>query len=182
MKKYWTTIISLAALALSVYAAFVCDKRIEADWMGVLVGVLALLTSVLLGWQIFSLFNINSIKKDVEDIKKNTTMIMENNLVEFHSSMALYISSHEDYQNNNQLAHKYIMNRLYMIIHLYNVKDYNRCESQITTLLTTLKGEQVSPIPKEYKEVLMPLISHVAGLRDIPSHCRILEVLSIFDT
>ena len=39
---------SIAAILLSIYAAFVCDKRIEADWMGILVGVLALLVTVLM--------------------------------------------------------------------------------------------------------------------------------------
>lgn len=60
----WLSIISLA---FSSYAALSCDKRIEADWMGVLVGILALLVTVLLGWNIYSAIHIEeTINKKID--------------------------------------------------------------------------------------------------------------------
>lgn len=53
----WSFIISILALGVSCYAAFICDKRIEADWMGVLVGILSLLVTVLIalvGWAYYT--------------------------------------------------------------------------------------------------------------------------------
>lgn len=60
---------SIAAILLSIYAVFVCDKRIEADWMGILVGVLALLVTVLIGWNIYTVIDIKKIKDDYEKTK-----------------------------------------------------------------------------------------------------------------
>lgn len=181
MKKlgYISLAFSIIALALSIYATLVCDKRIEADWMGILVGILALLTTVLLGWQLISALNINSMKRDMKEIKDETRLCMENNLVEFHSSMALYISAHENYLKDEHLGHRYIMNRLYAIIHLYNVGDFNRCEEHITTLLELLEQQERPLIPIRYKEALTRLISHVSGLREVSNHHRILELLNM---
>lgn len=59
-KKWnWSFIFSIIAFGLSVFAAFQCDKRIEADWMGVLVGILSLLVAILLGWQIYKTIDID---------------------------------------------------------------------------------------------------------------------------
>lgn len=49
---YLSLSISIIAIALSGYATFICDQRIEADWMGILVGILSLLVTVLIGWNI----------------------------------------------------------------------------------------------------------------------------------
>lgn len=70
-KENWTLGLSIAAFAISVYAAFICDKRIEADWMGVLVGILALLVTILLGWNIYSAIHLNEIiNKKIEKAQK----------------------------------------------------------------------------------------------------------------
>lgn len=53
MKNKISIWLSLIALLLSIIAAF-RTTPMEADWMGILVGILALLTTVLLGWQISS--------------------------------------------------------------------------------------------------------------------------------
>lgn len=60
-KENWTLLLSIFAFGLSAYAALACDKRIEADWMGILVGILALLVTTLLGWNIYSAIHIEEI-------------------------------------------------------------------------------------------------------------------------
>lgn len=60
-KSNWTLFFSVLAFLFSGYAVFVCDKRIEADWLGILVGILALLVTVLLGWNIYSAIQLDNI-------------------------------------------------------------------------------------------------------------------------
>lgn len=64
---------SIAALCLSLFRC----PPITYDWMAVIVSVLSLLTTVLLGWQIFSLFNINKIK---DDFKKEKVSIFKDQI------------------------------------------------------------------------------------------------------
>ena len=71
---------SIAAILLSIYAAFVCDKRIEADWMGILVGVLALLVTVLIGWNIYALIDFNRAKKEMDVLKEKMRIDVNSSL------------------------------------------------------------------------------------------------------
>lgn len=61
---------SIVSILLSGYAVFVCDKRIEADWMGILVGILSLLVTVLIGWQIYTTINIKEELKETNTLRK----------------------------------------------------------------------------------------------------------------
>lgn len=149
------------------------------DYLGWIVGILAFLTTILLGWQLISAININGMKREMREIRDETRLRMENNLVEFHSSMALYISSHKDYLKDEHLGYRYMMNRLYAIIHLYNVGDFKRCEEHITTLLGLLEQQEKPLIPKRYKESLTQLISHISSHREVSNRHRILELLNM---
>ena len=60
-----TTIISIAALARSFYQ----DAALTVDYSGILVGILAALCTVLIGWQIFSLINLRDIEKKFKKIE-----------------------------------------------------------------------------------------------------------------
>ena len=64
---------SISALCLSLFRC----TPISFDWMAVMVSILSLLTTVLLGWQIFSLFNINKIK---DDFKKEKGSILKDQI------------------------------------------------------------------------------------------------------
>lgn len=65
--------LSTSALLLSLLAVgftFCRTTPIEIDWLGILVGILALLTTILLGWQIVSYMGFkDEIKKEIEKEK-----------------------------------------------------------------------------------------------------------------
>lgn len=63
----WLSSIALFFALLAVGFTFFRTTPMKADWMGILVGILALLTTILLGWQISSYVGF---KKDlIRDIK-----------------------------------------------------------------------------------------------------------------
>lgn len=74
MKNKISIWLSSIALLLSFFAA--CRTTpLEADWIGILVGILALLTTVLLGWQISSYIGF---KKDlIRDIEQEKEKLHE---------------------------------------------------------------------------------------------------------
>lgn len=68
--------ISLNSLSLlvSLVAIFLCIIRCDPftfDWMGVMIGILSLLTSVLIGWQIFQALEVNKSLKEIHSIKES---------------------------------------------------------------------------------------------------------------
>lgn len=93
-------VLSLAALCISYLR---CDP-ITMDWMGVLVGVLSFLVTVLLGWQIYALFDIREIQKEVKRNKAEVNLNMEKKMGESHCALWLYYQSKiEGQQQDKQL-------------------------------------------------------------------------------
>ena len=75
MRKYISIITSITALILSVIAVCVAAWRspdLAFDYQGVIVGVLSLLVTALIGWQIFNVVEVN---KKVSGIKETASEV-----------------------------------------------------------------------------------------------------------
>lgn len=72
--------------------------------MGVLVGVLSFLVTLLLGWQIYTLIDIQKIQKDVKSNKEEVDLNMERRMAESYCALWLFYQSKvEDTQQDKQL-------------------------------------------------------------------------------
>ena len=95
----WISVISLIASMVALSISWFRAEPMEIDWMAILVGILALLTSVLIGWQIFSLFNF---KKEKDDALKNMSNIANsidlNRILLAESLFNYFIAKQEDYE------------------------------------------------------------------------------------
>lgn len=76
MDKYRNTItLILSAISIMVSVAALCrtyphTSELGMDYQGIIVGVLALLITVLIGWQIYTTINIKEELKDIKDLRK----------------------------------------------------------------------------------------------------------------
>ena len=179
IRNYITIAISITSLILSIYAAFVCDKRIEADWMGILVGILALLTTILLGWQLFSLFNIQELKQEIKDIRNEAYVKTEQSLIEFHGVTASTIAAQLKNDFDNELFINYTLNCLHMIIHLHNVGQYERCEANIKSLIEKYESIPQIEVQLKYQAGLTALVTKVAYLQNIYCCREALKILTV---
>lgn len=80
-KSNWGNCTSLIAIAMSVTAiclSLPTEKPIGIDYMGVLVGILSILVTILVGWQIWSAISIEKkINERVEDARNSLTEAIE---------------------------------------------------------------------------------------------------------
>lgn len=83
-KENWALWLSIISLALSGYATLACDKRIEADWMGVLVGILSLLVTALIGLQIYNYISFKS------ELEKRVTEIVNERINKLNHAVTGY--------------------------------------------------------------------------------------------
>lgn len=78
----WLSSIALFFALLAAGFTFFRTTPMEADWLGILVGILALSTTILLGWQIISYIGFkDKVKKEMEKTKaelKETTDNIDN--------------------------------------------------------------------------------------------------------
>lgn len=66
MKKFRLNIISLVISLIAISMVYLRPEPIELDLFNSIITILALLISVLIGWQIYQVINIDKIKKEIE--------------------------------------------------------------------------------------------------------------------
>ena len=107
MTKRTTIILFVISCTFSMSALCVSLLRCEpmtADWMGILVGVLSFLVTILLGWQIYTLIDIQKIQKDVKRNKAEITLEAHKRLGEAHYALwAFYLNSIENREQDREL-------------------------------------------------------------------------------
>ena len=80
IKSYWSNCLSIAAIICSVVAICVSlpsEPEIGIDYIGVIVGILSLLVTMLIGWQIY---NVITIDKRIEDKVNEVTDSFEKDI------------------------------------------------------------------------------------------------------
>lgn len=175
-KESWALwVISIAALGFSIYAALSCDKRIETDWMGILVGILALLTTVLVGWQILAIWNIRDIQKEIKEEKNAITLRSEENEIEINATLVLFYRELLKTDNSEDLFAKFLMSYLYLILHEANLDDIQRCEREILSFSKDIERLKAIPIRKEYKEVLYRILKQICSNTSIQNTHVLIE-------
>lgn len=177
--------ISIVALALAGYAVFVCDKRIEADWMAILIGILAILTTILIGWQILAIWNIRDIQKEIKEERNAIILKSEENEVEIHATLVLFYRELLKTDDSEDLIAKFLMSYLYLILHEANLGDIQRCEREILSFSKDIERLKAIPILKEYKEVLYRILKQICSKTPIRNTHVLIETfheLNFYDS
>ena len=73
MKKehipYYISILSLIVSGIAIGVSFYRTENLSVDYMGVIVGILSLLVTALLTWNIYTVIDVKSIKEDYKELK-----------------------------------------------------------------------------------------------------------------
>lgn len=69
----WFSWIILAVAIVALCVAIVRCEPIKADWVSIDIGVLAILATCLVGWQVYTLIDMRQYKKDLNDLRSEIT-------------------------------------------------------------------------------------------------------------
>lgn len=169
---------SIAAILLSIYAVFVCDKRIEADWMGILVGVLALLVTVLIGWNIYALIDFNRAKKEMDVLKEKMRIDVNSSLA--ISSNDMFMVYHYLLLKKDPLGLEYrlIQSGLASLVHLSAIGHIRACNEVVRSLKQCIVNPNEIIISKKSKDELLFLLSEVKQSRLIDSFQHVAQIVA----
>lgn len=141
MGKYISIITSITALILSVIAVCVAAWRspdLAFDYQGVIVGVLSLLVTALIGWQIFTLFDIKRLHADIANISYDMWQRSEKNLAEYHTSVTLMYMARDD-KSQQDIINMYLSG-LSAILHLGRLKEYQSASALVSPLIAAFES------------------------------------------
>lgn len=167
--------LSLAALCISFFR---CEP-ITMDWMGVLVGVLSFLVTILLGWQIFTLLDIQKIQREVkrkdEDIYKRS----EKNLAETHMALwAFYLTNMTEGDIAENSHYGFVQSGVATIVHFSRCGDYAKADSVASRLIQFLPKLKIQePSGEFFDTCLKSLVSAVESPNKIPKFEELLSAL-----
>ena len=140
MNKKTTIVLFIVSMLLSISALCVSILRCEpmtADWMGILVGVLSFLVTILLGWQIYTLIDIRKIQQDVKKNKTEANINMERRMAEAHCALWLFYQSkiEEAHQDKMLLLCACLQSGIAAIYHFSQCGEYKMAGSCCSSLV-----------------------------------------------
>lgn len=81
IRSYWGNCLSISAIICSIVAICVSlpsAQELEMDYLGVIIGILSLLVTMLIGWQIYNAITIEKkIKDETENLKREISDYIE---------------------------------------------------------------------------------------------------------
>lgn len=155
------------------------------DYIGVIVGILSLLVTILIGWNIYAVIDFN---KKKEELSKNEAVLSElilrvNNsttadsaALEFNFAyLYAYLLTHNEPLG---LGFWYINHTLNAISKYSEIAKYEVCNALVEMLLSTITEPTKIKVNKERKEDLLKLVLGIHGIGNIDKYSDVLSLVS----
>ena len=149
-------VLCLIACVLGFASICIAIPRIgdvDLDYMGVIVGILSILVTVLIGWNIYTIVDFNKIKdeqkkfqadsiKKINEMEVSLNKKIENGIIESHKSMVLlYNSKGEEMNEDDEFF--ILFHYLSILIHQSKIGMIKDCNRTIDAILFTVGDIQV---------------------------------------
>lgn len=178
------TIISLAALCRTFYH----DAKLTIDYAGILVGILAALCTVLIGWQIYALVDFNrreqTNRQHLSALKDIVAKMHENGN---RGDYLLYDNLSNVYENiisNDEIQSKFerIHFKINAIVYASKIEDFETCELAINVIELFIKKNHDMVITQEDKERLLKYACSIPNQNRIKNYTQLINVISLIKT
>ena len=179
-------IIVLASLIMSIFSLCNSLPRTDGlDYIGVIVGILSLLVTILIGWNIYTVIDFN---KKKEELSKNEAVLSDlilrvnNNTTADSAALEFYFAYLYAYLlTNNEplgLGFWYINHTLNAILKYSEIAKYKECNALVEMLLSTITEPPKIKVNKERKEDLLKLVLGIHGIGNIDKYGDVLSLVS----
>lgn len=187
MKNRVLYILAIGAIIMSIAALVISLCRIEpvtAEWLGVLIGILGLLTSVLLGWQVFSIINLRGMEGKLKNLEEVSRKGDSEAIGKAYDGIAtLYITSIPDEKKTQEEMisdhiYGYLLFTALAMATQSEAGNYGYCESTIGHLLKIdLEKLHISERQRDNIFDIAVRISSHGNIKNYPDYLRWIATL-----
>ena len=190
MSKYGNTItLILSAISIMVSVAALCrtyphTSDLGMDYQGVIVGMLALLVTILIGWQIYTAINVREELKDIKDLRREINkqerdiyIRSTNNLFEFQSAMFMMYDNKKE-KSNSDIFQLYL-HGISSIYHLCSLGKQNECTSIVNILIARKSILMSEKFQKEQIDSLMDILLSAMDISKVENAVLLVNLLSV---
>lgn len=190
MSKYGNTItLILSAISIMVSVAALCrtyphTSDLGMDYQGVIVGMLALLVTIPIGWQIYTAINVKEELKDIKDLRREINkqerdiyIRSTNNLFEFQSAMFMMYDNKKE-KSNSDIFQLYL-HGISSIYHLCSLGKQNGCTSIVNILIARKSILMSEKFQKEQIDSLMDILLSAMDISKVENAVLLVNLLSV---
>lgn len=170
-----TIIISIVAISVS------CPNTPELgfDYQGVIVGVLSLLVTALLGWNIYTLIDLKNIRDNINGISTGASLMVQKNMAITEKSNWMiyhYLLLSEDPLG---LPYRFIYHGVACLFHTSLFSDIETCNAVVKGLLECIVDPGSITITKDGKKDILKLLSGVKHTDEIEGYLELMNRIAL---
>lgn len=182
----WATLgLSLAAIAISIIAICIScprDTELGFDYQGVIVGVLSLLVTALLGWNIYTLIDMRSVRDDMDEISSGASFMLQKNMAITENTNWMiyhYLLLGEDPLG---IEYRFLYHGIANLYHTSQFHDINTCNTIVKGLLECITNPKDITITKHGKSNILNLLNGVKQYDKIDGFLELLNRVALINT
>lgn len=163
-KESWALLLSSMAVGVSLIAVCFAAYRspnLEFDYQGVLVGILSLLVTILIGWQIYTFIDISKKSKELEEAKVAAIISTERNnalTTNAISDFYYYILLKSDPLG---VEYRFLDYRISSLYHSSNIGEIETCNVIVRSLLEMIVVPEDIKVLESGKNRILMLLTKV---------------------
>lgn len=178
----WALILSGIAIIISIVAICVAcphNKDLGFDYQGVIVGVLSLLVTILIGWNIYSIIDMKNTKDKIEEISTGASLALQKSMAV--SEGANWMIYHFLLLSNDPLGleYRFIYHGIATLFHSSQFSDLATCNVTVKVLLDVLTNPSNITIPKIKKNEMLILLKDVRNPEKIEGFFELMEKVAL---
>jgi hypothetical protein len=172
-------IVSIVSICIAAYRS----PELGFDYQGVLVGILTLLVTVLIGWQIYILFDLRKIREEIDIKRQLVNMESERNMCVSAMSLSDFYYSLLVNEPVKDKEFKYLNYRIAALLHASKIGDIGMCNAIVRALLESVKSEL--RISKYNKKLLLDILQDIREPKKITDFyallCLVVNIQELAD-
>lgn len=182
MKKInWSILISLIALVVSIISLCnVYPRELGLDYLGLIVGILALITAILLGWNIYTIIDIKENYKRYSDILNEVDFAQHKQIAYQEYTNWMIYHKLLTGKDPNGLEYSFLHHAASCLYHTSCIKEFDTCRAVVKGMDECLYNPMNIKMKKENIAILLSILQKVRHQEKIEGYSGILlKVLAI---
>jgi hypothetical protein len=167
-RDYISLGLSLMALVISIVC--LCrtyPRELGFDYIGLIVGVLALLTTILIGWQVFILIDLKGLQKQCRDVIKETEATQHKVLAEQEYVNWIILYSMLADCNKSDIKRKFLERAASCLYHNSCLGNWDMCRIIVGAIRECLDTTKECELTKQEIKVILECFERVKGIHKI---------------
>ena len=184
MKKKENWALGLSGIAVVISIVSICvahphKAELGFDYQGVLVGVLSLLVTTLIGWNIYTIIDIKSTRDKIDEISTGASFMVQKNMAVSENTNWMiyhYLPLEKDPLG---LEYRFLYHGVACLFHTSQFSDIITCNAVVKGLLECIVNPKSITITKSGKNEILKLLSGVKHTDKIEGYLELLNRIAL---